>query len=494
MSELAITSSQSLRAAATRWRSARVVAKKELLELWRDRRALWLLGVTLLLMASSIAFGALQHQRMDRERAAAAAADRNLWISQSPKDPHAAAHFGQYAFKPESPLALADPGVDAYVGAAIWLVAHEQVESQFRPARDSGVAARLGGLSLAFVLQTVMPFLAILLGFSAFSGERERGTLRQLLSVSASPLDLLAGKTLAFLAVMGILLLPALAGVLLSVLLLVEPDDVSLADQVWRTGALALGYGLYLAGFVLLTLGVSASAKTSRTALIVLLTFWLVNCFVAPRIMTDVARGAIALPTTLEFHKAIAADRAKTFGHDERHPSFVAFRNEVLGKYGVSRVEDLPVNFRGLALRKDDENGFLIYDRNFRALQAAFDAQDRMRAAPGVLFPLLALHPWSMSFAGTDSWHQFDFATSAEAHRRQIQMIVSDDLIRNGHLGDAAYVADKDLWTQIPAFHYRSPDAGWALSCSIVDLLILTLWCAATLAFAAFATMRLRPI
>lgn len=494
MSEGAITSSQAARAVATRWRSARVIAKKELLELWRDRRALWLLALTLLLMLNSLVFGAVQHQRIDRERAAAAAADRDLWTSQSPKDPHAAAHFGQYAFKPESPLALADPGVDAYVGTAIWLVAHEQVESQFRPARDSSVAARLGSLSLAFVLQTVMPLLAIVLGFSAFSGERERGTLRQLLSMSASPLDLLAGKTLAFLAVMGTLLFPAWAGVLLSVSLLVDPDHLSLADQFWRAGALALGYGLYLAGFVLLTLGISATAKTSRTALIVLLTFWLANCFIAPRVMTDFARGAIRLPTTLEFRSAIAEDRTKTFGHDEHHPAFIAFRAEVLKKYGVSRVEDLPVNFRGLALRKDDENGFVTYDRHFRALQAAFDEQDRIRAAPGVLFPRLALQPWSMSFAGTDTWHQFDFATAAEAHRREIQTIVSDDLIRNGRYGDTAYVADKDLWARIPAFHYRSLGWSWALTHSIVDFLALMSWCAATLAFAVFATSRLRPI
>ncbi len=492
MSELAFKPAPITGGVRQRWRTARLVAGKELLELWRDRRALWLLALTLLLMAGALAFGALQHERIDRERAAAAAADRDIWTSQGQKNPHAAAHFGQYAFKPESPLALADPGIDAYVGTAIWLVAHEQVEAQFRPARDGNVAARLGSLSLAFVLQTVMPLLAILLGFSAFSGERERGTLRQLLSVSASPLDLLAGKTLASLTVMAALLVPALAGVLLCVWLSADPDHLAIADQFWRAGALALGYGLYLCGFCLLTLGVSAAVGTSRTALILLLTFWLANCFIAPRVMTDVARSAVALPTALEFRKAMADDRGKSFGHDENHPAFIAFRNEVLKKYGVGRVEDLPVNFRGLSLRKDDENGYAVYDKHFLALHTAFDKQDRIRAAPGALFPMLAAQPWSMSFAGADSWHQFDFVAAAEAHRRSIQTIVSGVLIGAGR--DPAYSAGTDLWTKIPSFHYRSPDARWALTHSFADLLALTLWCAATLAFAVVATLRLRPV
>jgi ABC-2 type transport system permease protein len=494
MSELAFKPAPITGGVRQRWRAARLVAGKELLELWRDRRALWLLALTPLLMAGALAFGALQHERIDRERAAAAAADRDIWTSQGQKNPHAAAHFGQYAFKPESPLALADPGIDAYVGTAIWLVAHEQVEAQFRPARDGNVAARLGSLSLAFVLQTVMPLLAILLGFSAFSGERERGTLRQLLSVSASPLDLLAGKTLASLTVMAALLVPALAGMLLCVALSADPDHLAIADQFWRAGALALGYGLYLCGFCLLTLGVSAMVGTSRTALILLLTFWLANCFIAPRVMTDVARSAVALPTALEFRKAMADDRRKSFGHDENHPAFIAFRNEVLKKYGVGRIEDLPVNFRGLSLRKDDENGFAIYDKHFLALHTAFDKQDRIRAAPGALFPLLALQPWSTSFAGADTWHQFDFVTSAEAHRRDIQTIVSEDLIRNGGKVGSTYAADTQMWTRIPSFHYRSPGAGWALTHSVADLFALIMWCVATLAFAVVATLRLRPV
>lgn len=478
--------------ARVRARIIRAVAAKEWVEMRRDRRLLALFAVTLALMLAALDFGAAENARLSRERAAAAEADRLLWTGQSAKNPHAAAHFGQYAFKPASPLALADPGVDPYVGSAVWLEAHKQNEAQFRPARDGGAAARLGTLSLAWLLQTVAPLVVLLAGFASFSGEREAGTLKQLLSLGARPRDLLAGKALALIGGSVALLAPAAIGAAVAVAALTDAGRLSRADQFIRLGALTAGYAAYLAGFAFFALAVSALAKSSRAALVTLLAFWLANSFLAPRLATDIARWFAPTPTAQEFRAGIAADKARTFGHDETHPAFIAFRDEVLKKYGVKDVKDLPVSFRGLSLRKDDENGYAIFDRRFGALQGAYDRQDALRAAPGFLFPLLALQPFSMAFAGTDSRAQFDFATAAEAHRRDIQNEVSDNIIRFQH--DESYVAGPDLWKRIAAFSYRAPSADVALAGSGEAIAGLMGWLALTLAFALFAMRRLRPL
>jgi len=476
----------------SRWRVARVVAAKEWKEFSRDRRLHWLYAFVSMLMLAAIAFGAGENARITRERATAAAADRTLWISQGAKDPHAAAHFGQYAFKPTSPLALADPGVDAYVGAAVWLEAHRQNEAQFRSARDAGVGARLGGLSLAYILQTVAPLVVILMGFASFSGERESGALKQLLGMGTRPDDILAGKVLALTGAGFALLAPALLGAGLAVALLTDRTRLSLADQFLRLAALGLAYAAYLAGFAFLALGVSALARNSRTALVALLAFWLVNSFLAPRVMTDIARNFAPTPTAQGFRAGVAKDKAASFGHDESRPAFVAFRDEVLKKYGVTRIEDLPVNFRGLALRRDDENGYRIFDRHYGALQSAFDRQDAIRVAPGFLFPLLALRPFSMALAGSDGWSQFDFATAAEAHRREIQNEVSDTLIHFGR--DSSFVAGPELWAKIGSFAYRAPKVAFPLGNSARDIAALSGWLVLAAAFALFAARRLKPL
>ncbi|MBM3563887.1 MAG: DUF3526 domain-containing protein [Alphaproteobacteria bacterium] len=492
MSDLALAPLAAAAPSKSRWRVMRAVAAKEWLELFRDRRLVWLCAFVVALMLAALAFGYVENARILSERDAAAKADRDLWVGQSAKNPHAAAHFGQYAFKPLSPLTLADPGVDAYVGSAVWLEAHKQNETQFKQARDGGVGARLGSLSLAFILQTIAPLLVVLMGFASFSGERESGTLKQLLSVGARPRDILAGKALALIGAIFALLAPAFIGAALALISFVDRERLSLVDQFIRLGALGAAYAVYLAGFAFLALGVSALARNSRAALVTLLAFWLANSFLAPRLATDAARAFAPTPTWQEFRAGIVQDKSKTFGHDESHPAFVAFRDETLKKYGVARIEDLPVNFRGLSLRKDDESGYLIFDRHFGALQSAFDRQDALRAAPGFLFPLLALRPISMAFAGVDSRSQFDFATSAEAHRRDIQNEVSDNIIHFAH--DNNYVAGPELWRKIAAFAYRAPGAGFALDHSLPPIAALLGWLAIAGVFALFAARRLRPV
>ena len=240
MSDLALAPLATTAPAKSRWRIVRAVAAKEWLELFRDRRLVWLCAFIMALMLAALAFGYVENARILRERDAAAQADRELWVGQSAKNPHAAAHFGQYAFKPLSPLALADPGVDAYVGSAVWLEAHKQNETQFKQARDGGVGARLGSLSLAFILQTIAPLIVILMGFASFSGERESGTLKQLLSVGARPRDILAGKAMALIGAIFALLAPAFVGAALALVFLrrsrtpVARRSIDSSRRAWR--------------------------------------------------------------------------------------------------------------------------------------------------------------------------------------------------------------------------------------------------------------------
>lgn len=469
------------------------IARKELLELRRDARFWWASGIILVLLLIALLLGWQQMQRIDAEHAAARNVTYQQWLDQGEKNPHKAAHFGQYAFKPTGPLAFVDPGVDRFVGVTVWMEAHKQNEFNFRPARDATSLHRFGELSMAFGLQLLVPLVIVLLAFSAFTGERERGTLRQLLSVGVKPWHLLAGKGLAIMAAIGALLLPV---ALLGFIALGFADDhhASPASLFGRAGWLVLGYALYLSGFTALALGASAALSSSRKALIVLLAFWVVNGFVAPRAMTDLARQVSPTPTAVEFQKGLTDARKATFGHDESHPAFVAFRDRMLKQYGVARVEDLPVGFRGLSLREDDENGYRIYDQHYGALWNSYARQERIRAIAGVAFPLAALQPFSMGMAGTDTFHHNRFASAAEAHRREIQTVVSADLMRNQKYGDKKYVSNRALWEKIPAFEYRVPEVEWALVRQGWNLAILFLWTFAAMVFAVTATRRLRPV
>jgi len=453
-----------------------LVARKEWVDLSRDARWRLLLAATLALLVASLVLGLQQADRLAHEREHAQAADHAIWTAQGAKNPHAAAHFGQYAYKPLGPLVLADPGVGPYTGQAVWLEAHRQNDTQFRAARDGTLSSRMGQLSIAFVLQTVLPLLALLLGHAAVAGERSQGTLRQLLSLGVRPGRLLAGKLLACGAVLGTLLLLAGAGLALGVHL--GGEDLQAVP----------GGGARLAGLVL-AVAVSAALRNARLALVGLLAFWLLNCFLVPRWVSDVVRATDPLPTAQAFRAAIAEDKKQQFGHDEKHPAFIAFRERVLQQYGVARVEDLPVSFRGLSLREDDEAGYRIFDRHQGRLQARLETQDARRASAGFVFPLLALQPVSMAMAGTDNAHHHHFVQAAEAHRRLMQTAASQDLI--DHAGkDPSYEAPAELWQRIPPLRYMAPPAAWAWQLQAGNLAMLAAWCAACGLLCAALTRR----
>lgn len=469
------------------------VARKEVLELLRDTRLLWIGGLFALLMLASLLLGWQQMQRMETERTAAQNASYEQWLGQGEKNPHGAAHFGQYAFKPSSPLLFVDPGVTPFVGVSVWMEAHKQNEFKFRPARDATSLQRFGELSVAFVLQVLAPLIIILLTFSAFTSERERGTLRQLLGVGVQPLQLLAGKALAIAVILGALLLPFVMAGLIA-LPFFASHDVGMGTTIGRIALMATGYAIYLAGFSALSLGTSALLRSSRKALVVLLVFWVVNSFVTPRIMTDLARIISPTPTAMEFQEALNLARKANFGHDDSHPAYLEFRNQVLRQYGVAQVEELPVDFDGLALREDDERGYRIFDKNYGSLWDSYAQQERIRALAGFIFPLAVMQPVSMALAGSDTAHHNDFARAAEAYRRHIQSVTSEDLIRNRKYGDKDYKARPVLWAMIQAFDYRTPETGWVFERQWPNLAILTIWAFMAGLFALFTTRRLSPV
>ncbi|SFW27109.1 DUF3526 domain-containing protein [Nitrosovibrio sp. Nv17] len=469
------------------------IAGKEALELLRDRRFAWIAALFTLLMLVAMLLGWQQMQRIEAEHAAAHKESYAQWRGQGEKNPHSAAHFGQHAFKPSSPLLFIDPGITPFVGASVWMEAHKQNEFKFRPARDATSLQRFGDLSVAFVLQTLAPLIIILMTFSAFTGERERGTLRQLISIGVRPMPLLGGKTIAVAGILCLLTLPFAMIALVALPFLPDPD-IGMDNALQRAILMAAGYATYLTGFCTLSLAVSALAHSSRAALVMLLAFWVANSFIVPRTMVDLARLVSPTPTAVEFQHALSEARKANFGHDDTHPEYLRFREETLKRYGASSVEQLPLDFDGLALREDDERGYRLFDRHFEALWDSYARQEAIRSLAGFIFPLAAMQPVSMGLAGSDIGHHNDFARAAETYRRHIQTVTSEDLIRNRKYGDKDYKAGPELWAAVQAFDYRPPDAGWALRQQGFNLLILSAWTLAATLLAVYATRRLSPV
>jgi len=461
-----------------------VIGRKEFREIVRDRRFL-VTGVVLLALLLSVLFAGWSRRReQERVQRAATESTRQYWEAQGVKNPHSAAHFGIYAFKPVLPLSHLDQGVDPYLGTAVWMEAHKQNPFVFPPAENATGLQRLGEATAASALQLLLPLLIILLCFSSFAGERERGTLPQILSIGVSPSQLALGKAAGIAASLGILLLPALA-----------TAAFALAKETgtWiRLGLIGLDYGLYGAIFIAISLAVSAAAKTSRASLAVLLGFWTLSCLIVPRLAADSAERLYPVPTNAEWWRMIENDmRHGVDGHNEADERTQQLKRDILARYGVERIEDLPVNFTGLALQAGEEYGNRVFDRRYAELWGQYRRQDRLQLCFGLVSPLVAVRDLSMRLAGTDFTQHRDFALAAERYRRSLNKTMNLELAYRSR-GTESYQAGPELWKSLPPFKYAPMRLSEALSGAWVSAGLVVYWLALSGGAAYLAAKRWR--
>lgn len=468
------------------------IARKEFTEMFRDGRFRGAGAIVFALLAGALLLGWQNHREVSAQHRSAQEATRAQWLQQGKKNPHSAAHYGVYAFKPQVPLSLVDHGTDPYTGVAVWLEAHKQNEFKYRPAQDTTAVQRLGELTGATVLQLLVPLLIVLLTFNAFSGERELGTLRQLFSFGVSPAQLAMGKALGVTAALGVWLLPA--AMLGSLAIVAASDGDAVMASAPRVVWMASSYLLYFGAFTGISLAVSAWAPSSRVALMALLGFWMMNGLVAPRVAADLAKEWNPTPSAFAFAQQMQEALAKgSDGHDPGARA-KALEAELLKKYNVDRPEALPVNLLGVRLQDSENHGNAVFDESYGALWENFAEQNRIHQRIAWLAPGLAMRSISMGFAGTDFAQHTHFAKAAEEYRRMIQRTMNDELTYRASNTGAPHMAGAELWNKVPPFAYTAPHAGWVVERQAPALAVVSGWFVASVLLAGWAAKRIRVV
>ncbi len=465
------------------------IARKEFIDVWRDGRFRWAAAIMVGLLGAALLLAWQQVHRARTERAAASALERENWLNQGQKNSHSAGHYGVYVFKPLPPLAMLDRGIEPFVGTTVFLEAHRQNQAAFLPAQDATAMRRFGELTAATGLQLLAPLLIVLLTFGALAGERERGTLRQVLSLGVRPRDLVLGKALGLGAVVLALLLPI--GLFGAVALQALPGGDAPGGWV-RFAGLSFAYALYLAAGLAFCLAVSAVMPTSRAALATLLVFWSANAILAPRLSTDIVQRLLPTPKLAEFENELhQALQDGLDGHNPRNQRLQEFAQQVLREHGKTRIEELPFNFQGLVMLESERMANEVFDHHYGNLWDRLEAQDRAVTWTGLAAPLLAIRSASMALAGTDFTHHRHFSVAAENHRREFVRVLNEDMMNSS--GGHHAVAGRELWEKLPAFNYNPPPPESALKAAKPGVIVLALWAAGAWAALLLVAPRLTP-
>jgi ABC-2 type transport system permease protein len=476
--------------------AVRLIARDEWRLMRRNRVAM--LGLFMLLALSIIAILTSIAQR----DASAAIRDRfqaqadQAFDGAPARHPHRMVHYGHFVFRPLPAFAAFDPGVDAFTGNTIYLEGHRQNSANFGDVRQSSLLVRFGQLTPAFVLQALAPLMLIFIGFGILARERERGTIRQLFAHGVSAKTLMLGKALGLGGIAAIILAPAA----LALIWLVAFESAPVAPAL----AIFAGYTLYLAIWVVLILIASSLSAYARTALMMLIGLWALTVILLPRLAPDLAVAGSPALTRLETDIAIQNDlRRMGDSHDPGDPYFNAFKARTLKQFGVTRVEDLPVNYRGLLAVEGEKLTSKLFDDYADQQFAAQKAQSRMNDGWGLLSPAIALRRLSMSASGTDLEGHRRFLTQAEAYRFNIvqqlnalqanAITYDDDSDRNNDPEAARRVRiDPKNWRDVPDFTYQPATTEEKLKAALPGGLALLGWLIALGFGAAFAARGLQ--
>jgi len=460
------------------------ICREEWRALRRDKVAVFgLLLLTVLTLVAAL--NAHEHQRhVNAERARYQAQANHAFEAQPDRHPHRVAHFGHYLFRPLNPLAAFDPGIDAYTGNTLYLEPHRQNSANFGDVRQSSLLLRFGQLTPAFVLQVLAPLLLVFVGHASVARERESGTLRILLAQGVGGRHIVLGKLLALSGFAALALLPAwLALAWLAVS----------GQSAWMP-VLLLG-GSYSVWLLLWSLGVvlvSCLFARGRDALLGLLALWAVLVILLPRWVPDLANMAVALPTRFETEILVEREYLELGdAHNPNDPKFAEFRDKVLQQYGVERVEDLPVNFKGLIAAEGERQSSELFNRYARASFERQAEQNRIVDRFQWLSPTLALRRLSMRAAGTDLHNYRRFLEQGEAYRydlvQRLNQIQSEALDyadesdpHKDHIMDNR--VSKTYWQTFPQFRYVAMPPNETLHGIRTALLALLAWLAALLA------------
>lgn len=227
------------------------------------------------------------------------------------------AFYLQKVFRQPRPLAFCAEGFEKSLPNCFMFNAFT-AELPAIEGRSNFILPHFSDIDWVFVISLILSFVALALTYDSICGEKEQGTLCLVLAGPIPRYKVLLGKYLAAICTLG---MPLLAGLLVSLAIVVSSKDVATSRGDWlRILTIVLCSFLYLSVFVLLGLLVSARTAHPANSMVVLLLVWVGLVILLPsfgRIVSDVSSKTLTrtdLERRLDEAGRRVWDNHETFG------------------------------------------------------------------------------------------------------------------------------------------------------------------------------------
>ena len=424
--------------------------------------------------------------------------------------------YSRYAEKlvihrPPNPLSIFNLGLDKQVGNEIY-VYHAFVPTIWdakKHGADNPFLSLFTSIDIALVFQGVLSLLALIFAYDALAGERERGTLRLVLTHPIQRGYILCAK---YISAMLCLLVPLLISLLLSIILLTTSTVISLnTNDFLRIGGIVLTSLLYVSLFYLIGLCISAMTRRTSTALMLCMFTWGFLVLVYPNLILTAVDIVPQPSEQISVYNQIKQIWEEL---DRENKQFLR-NNAVLGplsrggedlEFGLKGVEysfapsaDQPsilhyfyqTGFYAGKIKTESEprvplvqNYYRFYNREVvntvqRTWLVREPALEAIYIQPANLGRmLLKFSPVGLYDAATEAWAGTDlegiqdFFSTVQRYRRAVVDYFYDQKIFESRQWFAADKGTAD-WDALPQFSFHRSDTGINAKRALPDMLLL---------------------
>jgi len=309
-------------------------------------------------------------------------------------------------------------------------------------------------LDWSFTVGIVLSFVALLLASDGVNGEKQRGTLRLILSNPVPRARVLITK---YLSTMILLTIPLVIGSILGLLVITASGRVPLGGQDWaKIGSIALISLLYLSVFVVLGLLLSTTLKDPQASLVVSLLLWVVLIIVIPSGAAITAKLLDQLPD----QDAVSEQADRAFGeavenHNRRYPH----KDNWVMSGQWSPGESLE-----RAVRAAEAEDRVLFDYDDQKVGQVRFGQELSRFSPAGLYQSAAL-----SITGSGIVHYESFVRQSRRYREELKRFLEtsyafDKNYPNREGQDQISRGFKISYASLPKFEEQllSVQEGWA--------------------------------
>ena len=410
--------------------------------------------------------------------------------------------------RPPNPLSLFNVGLDKRLGNKI-PVSHWFVPSLWDAEMDSSDNSFLNifsSIDIVFIFEVVLSLLALIFAYDALAGERERGTLRLVLTHPVRRGHILLAK---YISAMLCLLVPLLMSLLLAVMLLTTSTSVSLStDDFLCIGGIVLSSLVYLSVFYLIGLLISALTRRTGTALMLSMFAWGFLVLVYPNMIlattspqdASEARGASAFNQIKQIYEEFDRERRNFLANDPvpgDDPTFdmdgprgwtggdgfeenqltllyyywnVLSYNEFYDRY-LPRVPHVQ-NYYGFLGPRIVNTADRVWLIRKQALEEIFVRPAFVDRVLLKLSPVGVYDAATQAWAGTDLKGIQDFFDTVRQYRQEVVAYLYDKKAfgsRQWFAGDKGKVD----WDMLPQFSFQRSDIGIKAKRAFSDLFLL---------------------